>query len=290
MTSLRLIGWALLLGWVSQLQSEPLNIVVSVLPEKYFVDRIGGDTVDVEVLVPPGMSPHTYQPQARQMVFLSRAALYFRFGLPFEEVMMPKIVDHFDGAIIDLRQGLDLLPADAHHHHEEEQEHAEHREEAFDPHFWLNPQYAMEIAKKIAGEMAAQRPEYRDEYDARLGELLADLEALDLQLSDKLAPCRGRGLLVFHPAWAYFAERYGMHQIAVEREGKTPGARHIGELMRHSEEQVLPVLLVQPQFDQRLATAIAGELGIGIAIGDPLAEDYIANLEKLADSITASLH
>ena len=290
MTPLRLIGLVFLLGSISQLEAEALKVAVSVLPEKYFVERIGGDTVEVEVLVPPGMSPHTFQPQARQMVFLSRADLYFRFGLPFEEVVMPKIADHFQGRIIDLRQGMDLLPAEAHHHHEEESEHIETHEEAFDPHFWLNPQHAMIIAKRIAKEMTAQRPEYQAGYQTRLEELLGDLEALDGTLSAMLEPCRGRGLLVFHPAWAYFADRYGMHQIAVEHEGKTPGARHIGDLIRNTEEQVLPVLLVQPQFNQRLATTIADELGIGIAIADPLAEDYIGNLESLAQSIVAPLH
>ena len=284
MTRIGFLVSTLLFGLLHSVSAEPLKVVVSILPQKYFVERIGGDAVEVEVLVPPGMSPHAYQPQAKQMVFLSRADLYFRIGVPFENAMMPKIADHFEGRIVDLREGITLIHADAHHHHEDENG-GDADEEEFDPHFWLNPLYAVKLAGRIAETMAVLRPEDQAEFYSRRDLLIADLLELDEKLSTLLEPFRGKNLLVFHPAWGYFAERYGLHQVAIEHEGKAPSARYIGELIRDKDEQALPLLLVQPQFDHRVAQTIATELDMEIAQADPLAEDYLANLEHLATII-----
>ena len=284
MKRIGLLASIILFGLLHPASAEPLKVVVSILPEKYFVERIGGEAVEVEVLVPPGMSPHSYQPQARQMVFLSRADLYFRIGVPFENAMMPKIADHFAGRMVDLRDGITLLHADAHHHHEDEED-GDSEEEEFDPHFWLNPLYAMKFARSIADAMSELHPENRAEFETRRDALNEDLQMLDQKLSTILEPFRGRELLVFHPAWGYFAARYGLHQVAIQHEGKAPGAKHLGELIRNKDESALPLLLVQPQFDHRVAQAIATELGMKIVEADPLAEDYLANLQQLASVI-----
>jgi zinc transport system substrate-binding protein len=290
MNRLKIIICICMFGWIFSAQSAPLKVVVSVLPQRYFVERIGADTVEVEVLVPPGASPHSYQPLARQMVFLARADVYFRIGMPFENGLLPKIKDHFNGKLVDLREGIPMRRMEAHHHEEDEHEghEGELEEDSRDPHFWLDPKLAIMLSKRIAEEMTLLRPENRELYASCLHELIADLDALDVALTETLAGSHGKYLLVFHPAWGYFAERYGMHQVAVEREGKAPSAKHIGELIRGLDENVIPLLLVQPQFEKRVAQTIAHELGIVVVDADPLALDYIGNLRKLIAVISGT--
>lgn len=250
--------------------------MLSVAPQQYFVERIAADTVEVEVLIPAGSNPHTYQPTAKQMAFLSQADAYFKMGLPFENSILQKVKAHFKGELIDLRTGLELIQLDEHHH--------EH-DDVMDPHTWLDPVIAAAQARQMAEAIIRLVPENRDLYESHLQELLIELDDLDATLHEILKTVHGRDLLVFHPAWAYFAHRYGLHQIAVESHGKAPGARHIVRLIKGMNPDIIPLLLVQPQFNKRVAEIVAEELGIKVIEADPLAGNYAENLLVLAEAL-----
>ncbi len=269
-----------------------VQAVVSIAPHKTFVQRIGGDRVDVTVLVEPGQSPATYEPKPRQMTALSNADVYLRIGVPFERSLMPKIQGFTERVrIVDLREGIRLRRLGAAHEHAGEHAHGheEHASGGEDPHTWLSPKLAMLQAATIYDALARIDPEGEKTYRANLRGFLADLADLHGRLTEALRPVRGKTFLVFHPAWGYFADAYGLEQRAVEFEGKEPSARHLAQIIDRARREDVRVIFVQPQFSQSSARAVAREIGGAVVAIDPLAEDYIANLERVAKQVSSAL-
>lgn len=278
--------------------STPIKIFVSVLPLKYFVERVGGEAVQVSVMVGPGRSPHTYEPTPRQMAELSRTQIYFRVGVPFEQVWMKRIADlnpHL--RFVDLRKGIRLLVSPAHHHEDNEnlqepddhQEHGESAEEEKDPHIWTDPRLVKLMAEQIRETLTALDPARADEYAANYRAFVADLDQLDRFIRDRLAGVRQRKFLVFHPAWGYFAEAYGLQQIAIETEGKEPGPKALARIIALAREEKIHTIFVQLQFSRTAADTVARAIGGRVVAVDPLAEDYLANMRLAADAFVQSL-
>jgi len=261
---------------------EKISVYVSLPPQAYFVERLGGELVEVGVLVGPGQSPHTFQPTPKQMGELGRTRVFFRIGLPFENALLPKIKAlNPKLSILDTRRGIKLRDLEE-HHHEGEEEHEEAGEEAKDPHIWLDPKLAMVQAGTMAEELARLDPAHRDVYQRNLVTLLTDLRELDARTIRSLAPYYGRTFLVFHPAYGYFAEAYGLRQLAVETEGKAAKGRDVAAWVDTARREGLKVVYVEPQFNKTTAETIAAEIGAAIVPLDPLARDYPANLEAIA--------
>jgi len=264
--------------------AKPL-VFVGVEPQAYFVERVAGGRVAVEVMVQPGDSPATYEPSPRQMALLSRAKLFFRIGVPFEEALLPKIRDTMkDLRIVDTRKGVPLrrmkaAPGHGGHDHDG----------GFDPHIWTNPRLVKIQARTIADALAEIDPAGKDEFDENYRKFAADLDALDAKLTAALAPVRGKVFLVFHPAWGYFADAYGLGQEPVELEGKEPGGRQLARIISKAKAEGAKVVFVQPQFSRSNAKAIADAIGGVVVPIDPLARDYIANLESVAEKVREGL-
>jgi zinc transport system substrate-binding protein len=278
--------------------SAPIKTFVSVLPLKYFVERIGGDAVEVSVMVGPGRSPHTYEPTPRQMAELSRTKIYYRVGVPFEQVWIKRIADlnphlHF----VDLRKGIRLLVSPVHHHedHEGLQEPDDHRdhpgsaEEEKDPHIWTDPRQAKIMAEQIRETLTAFDPARTEEYAANYRVLAADLDQLDRFIRDRLAGVGQRKFLVFHPAWGYFAEAYGLQQIAIETEGKEPGPKALARIIALAREEKIRTIFVQQQFSRTAADTVARAIAGRVVAIDPLAEDYLDNMRLAAEAFVQSL-
>ncbi|UCD16278.1 MAG: zinc ABC transporter substrate-binding protein [Candidatus Zixiibacteriota bacterium] len=257
-----------------------LRLVVSILPQQYFVERIGDGLVDVEVLVGPGQSPATYEPTPKQMAALADADAYFRIGVPFETALIRKLEAGIrDLHIVDTRQGIALRGMPGRHGNEHDHEGGE------DPHFWLDPALVMIQAKTVCDELIRIDPVHEKEYQSNLERLTADLETTHAHISKKLAPLAGRKFLVFHPAFGYFAEAYGLRQVAIEVEGKEPGTRQLAEIVEWAKAEGVRVIFVQQQFSTAGARTIARAIGGIVEKIDPLAYDYPANLEYIADKI-----
>jgi zinc transport system substrate-binding protein len=260
--------------------ATPLEITVSILPQREFVEQIGGDLVEVQVLVPPGQSPATYEPTPRQITRLASSALWIRIGVAFERSLIPKVREAApDTPIIDGRRGIELetlagISSDTADHHGR-----------YDPHFWLDPERVGVHAVTVRDALAEILPGRRGELDANLVSYRRDLEAVDRRVASALEPLTGRTLLVFHPAYGYFARRYGLVQMAVERGGKEPTTRQLAQLLEEARAAHIPALFVQPQFSGRSAHAIAEALGVHVIELDPLAPDHLANLDRMARRI-----
>lgn len=256
---------------------EKIRVFVSILPYAYFVERVGGEHMEIEVMVGPGQSPATYEASSRQMVLLSRSDVYFRAGVPFEKRLLKKI----SGAslilnIVNPQEGLKLKPMAV------PESHAEHHGGDTDPHIWLDPIAVKTIAKNIADELKRHRPENAAEFKANSELFSADLERVHNRISEILSPFRGRKFLVFHPILGYFADRYGLEQVTVEIEGKEPTARQLAGLIEKAKRDSIGVIFVQPQFSTKSAEAIADVTGGEVVEVDALERDYLNNLEKIA--------
>lgn len=286
--------------------SEPLGVIVSILPQQYFVAAMAGEAVEVTVMVEPGADPHVYEPSPRQMVALSNADLYLAVGVSFEDVWLPRFQDANPAmTVVHCDAGVDKLPMASHHHDEAgaEQEHhhdeaAGHEDEhghehgALDPHIWLSPSNALIMAENIYNALAAADPGNREVYRVGYQALVMDIQAVDQEIRSLFAdiPADERSFLVFHPAWGYFAHEYGLNQVAVEVEGREPSAREMAELVRQAQEQHVSVIFVQPQMSEQTARTIADEIGADVAVLDPLARDWPANMLAAAQALAQAMH
>jgi zinc transport system substrate-binding protein len=262
--------------------TEKLHVFVTILPQAFFAERIGGEHVTVEVLVGQGQSPHSYAPTPRQMTRLSRAGVFFRIGTPMEERLLMKIRStNPDLLVVDTHKGIERHCS---HDHCEEEDHEE-----MDPHIWLDPKLAMVLARTMAETLESLDPPNKAGYRKNLDTLLADLEELDRTIAKTLAPLRGRTFYVFHPAFGYFARAYRLHQKAVEMGGKSPGPRHVRTIIEGAKKEGVRVIFVQPQFDAKTAETIASRIGGAVVPIDPLSQDYIKNLKHMAQEIEKAL-
>lgn len=267
------------------------TVFVSILPQKYVVQRICKDRVKVEVMVQPGANPHNYEPKASQMARLAETDIYFAIGVPFEDVWLDKLAAvNPKMQVVRTDAGIEKMTMAAHHHHEEgerghEQGHHEHGETTPDPHTWLSPALVKVQVKNKTEALVARYPAEAAFFAANAEEFLGEIDSLDNRLRALLQDSRGRQFMVYHPAWGYFAREYGLVQVPVEIEGKEPKPSQLKELIEHAREKGIRVIFMQPQFSRKSAEIVAAEIGGKVAVADDLAEDWPANLLHVAEQI-----
>ncbi|MCD6389594.1 MAG: zinc ABC transporter substrate-binding protein [Desulfobulbaceae bacterium] len=262
-------------------EKNRISVFVSIAPQAYFVERVGGSHVEVNILLPSDQNPATYAPSPRQMARLSLASLFFRAGMPFENVLLPKIKSNMPNLrVVDT--GRTIRPAST------EEDHHDHGNE-LDPHTWMSPLLVIEHADVIRETLEQLDPDHRDEYKANYENFVRDLNLLHDEIKIALQPLAGKTFFVFHPAYGYFAETYGLRQKAVETGGKEPTARHLAGLIRRAQEEKIRVIFVQPQFSTKSAESIARAINGSVVSLDPLAEDYINNMKQMARAVKKGL-
>lgn len=267
-----------------------LEIFASILPQKFFIEKLAGDLANVEVMVGPGMSPHTYEPLPQQMSRISRARLFFTIGVPFEKTLEKKLQAVCpDLKIVATNHNVKyrmMESSDQTHVHSESCTHG-HGEP--DPHIWLDPHQVLILAGNIAAALKEDMPDHRSQIETRLASFSAELQQLCDELTKILEPVRGQTMLVFHPAFGYFADRFGLKQLAVEIEGKEPGPRQLAELIRKCRNENIHLIFVQKQFPVAAAHTVAEAIDGAVVPIDPLAEDYFSNLRQIATAVTEGL-
>jgi zinc transport system substrate-binding protein len=271
---------ALLLAAVPGLAAAAVRVFVTVQPQAWLAERVGGEAVVVETLVAAGQSPHTFEPRPQQVEQLMKADLFWRTGMPFEDAWLSKIqATNPRMTVLDARDGIALLP-EADHAHEDGHAHG-----GGDPHIWTSPRVAKRMAAGLAQTLARIDPASTGRYAANLAGLAAELDALDREIASALEPLRGRRFLVFHPAWGYFADAYGLEQVAVERGGKEPGPKALAQLADDARRSGIRAVFVQPQFSRRTAETLAAAIGGRVVALDPLSKDYPSSLRAAAHAL-----
>ena len=256
------------LGWVAGCGTgSPADgrrvVFVTIPPLAEFAERIGGDRVRVEVMIPAGADPHTYEPTPRQLTRLSAAQLYAQIGsgVDFEKLWMPRLAAiNPQMRVINCGAGIPLVDGD--------------------PHIWLSPRHARVMARALAAGLSQVDPSHAADYAEGCESYVAQLDELDQFLAQGLSAAGVERFMVYHPSWGYFARDYGLEQISVEHEGKEPTARHLAHVIEVMRAARIGTIFVSPQFDRRSAAAVAAELGARVRMVDPLSRTYLAELRS----------
>lgn len=257
---------------------QKLRVFVTIPPQCYFVERIGGDRVSCSVLVEPGQSPETFEPGPQRLVELSRAEVYFRIGIGFEASWLERVRAVHPGLkIVDTREGVKMLDLghDGHGHE--------------DPHIWLDPRRVRVQAENIERGLEAADPAGAPLYRENLAAFLEDLTAVDAEIRARIQTGRGKKFLVWHPAWGYFADAYGLEQIAVEEEGKEPNAKSLASLLDRTRREGFRMIFVSEETRSRAVEGFAKAAGLALVRLDPLSRNYLDNLRFMADRIAEGL-
>lgn len=268
-----------------------IPIAVSVPPQAYFVERIGGERVAVEVMIPPGASHEEHPLTPRKILALGRARLYVAVGhpaFPFEtRYIDPYLAEHPQIRKIDMSRGMPLIehggpPAD---HGGED-----HAHEGGDPHVWVAPETVAVAARNIARGLSEIDPAHAGEYRENLRRFLAEIDSLDREIRSRLARRDGpRGFIVYHPSWGYFARQYGLEQIAIEAEGKEPSAARMIELIERARRGRVKVVFVEGGFPRKSAQVIADAVGGRVVAADPQERDWAGNLRRVSAALEEAL-
>lgn len=250
-----------------------LSVFAGVEPIRYLAQAIGGDRVTAHVLVPPGQSPHTFEPTPRQLAALEDARLYFAAGMPFEAAW----VERLRGSVTGLEVVHLVAPEGAKGH-----SHA-------DPHPWTDPLLVVELAARIRDALSAADPGGSAIYASGFWGLRRSLLEAHAEMARLLGPFKNRAFVVYHPAWGAFAERYGLRQLPVEASGKSPGARALAGLITEARSAGACAVFVQPQFSRRAPGRVAEALGVPLVPLDPLAANLPEHLPEVARTLARYL-
>lgn len=262
-------------------ESEKVRVVVTIPPQAEFAEKVGKDRVEVTVMVPPGASPHTYEPTPSQLTKVSNAHLYavVGSGIEFELAWMDKIIGMNENmVIVDCSQGIELIRE----HEDKEHEHYGH--EGYDPHIWLSPRNAVIMVEHIYQGLIQIDAENKEYYTQNKNEYVKELNDLDEEIVKALSGKENRKIMVYHPSWAYFCRDYRLQQIPIEKEGKEPTPQGIAHLIQQAKENNITVIFASPQFNTESAEVIAREINGTIVLIDPLEKTYTENIRKVAEA------
>jgi zinc transport system substrate-binding protein len=296
-----LLGLACFGTMKSAYADKRLQVTVSIVPQQYFVEQIGGNQVQVTVMVPPGAEPADYEPKPQQMVALASSKIYFAVGVPFESVWLKRfmaanpriLIVHTEAGIAKLPMARELPietnpktgafvlspPREPSH------------EGVKDPHVWVSPPLVMIQARNILAALVQVDPAHKDLYEANYVRFIAQLAELDMKIGNMFWEAKSverKPFIVFHPAWGYFAEAYGLQQIPVQLGGNEPTAQELQRLIVFARAKGIKVVFIQPEFSTRSARSIVENIGGRTVVADPLANDWAKNLLAVAQEMTSA--
>lgn len=247
-------------------------VAVSIVPEKTFAEAVCGDRAEVISLIPPGNSPENYEPTPEEMEKFSKAKVYFTIGVPTEKAnILPGISKDSDMKIVKLQDVVSKKYKD--------------REIApgeKDPHIWLSPKRAQVMVATIADEMCKIDPDNEAEYRENAEAYIDKLKKLDTEIQDELKNVKNKKFIVFHPAFGYLADDYGLEMYALQKEGKEATPDRLKEMIDLAKKENIKAVFYQAEISSKQAEAFAEEIGAETVQLAPLAPDYIENIAKMA--------
>lgn len=275
----------LLTSCAGQESDRNANIItVSIAPYKYFVEAIAGDDFRINVMVPAGSNPHSYEPFPDQISKLRKSVAYISNGyLGFEVTWLDRFYET-NRAMKKLSLAEGIEPLESEHHHD-----GDHVEGA-DPHYWVSPKCAMIMAETVRDFLCAMKPEHKEKYDINYQKLAVKISDLDRKTQDFFRDFKGKQFMIYHPNLGYLARDYGLEEVPVEFEGKEPPPSRMRMLIDLSREKTMKTIFVQKEYDTKNARAIADETGAKIVIIDPLSEDWLKATSDIIDAVYLSFN
>ncbi|OYT28402.1 zinc ABC transporter substrate-binding protein [Thermoplasmatales archaeon ex4572_165] len=275
----------------SNISSDKINVLVTIIPQKEMVDAIGGQLVSITTLVPEGQSPHSYEPTPSQMIKVSKSKAYFIVGsgVEFEIVHMNTILEQNDDLVVfDCSKDIDVVSLDEHYrqdHYDESGVQHDPDHAGIDSHIWTSPLNYKKMAEVVYNGLIEIDPENQEEYHFNYEGYVSELDALHNNISNMLQPYAGKSFMAYHPAWGYFSDTYNLKQISIEDNGKQPGPAGVAAVIEQAKNELIKVIFVAPQFDVASAETIAEEIGGRVVFADPLMSNYQEAMYSLASEM-----
>jgi len=272
----------------SKVIEQKHTVSVSILPQKYLVDRLTDSSFRINVMVPPGTSPEMYEPSPVQMKEVGNSVVYFAVGpLEFESTILPRIKElNPNIKFVNLSDGINLLEG---HRHREIMGEEDHHHINYDPHIWTSTAEFKKMAENTCKVLCEVFPEKKELFQGNLSKLNQDIDNLDLRIKKMIENAKTKDFLIYHPALTYFSKEYGLNQIAIEEDGKNPSAQKLTVLLSLAKKEGINTVFIQSQFDSHNAEMVAMELGGEIVKIDPLGYDWLKNMNDMVDKLAVAL-
>ena len=264
-------------------QTSQIPISVSIDPQKYFVEKIGGDNVAVNVMIAPGVDPHTYEPKPEQLKQLSKTQAYFTVGVSLEDAWKDRLQSvNPKMLVVDTSKGVEKLPLEEHEH--------EHEHGSLDPHIWLSPKRVKLQAETIYQTLVQIDPQNQAKYQANLEGFIQEIKSLDQDIQQNFKNIKSRKFIVFHPEWGYFAKDYGLEMISIEVEGNEPSASELADLIKSAKTEKIKVIFAQPEFSTKSSETIAKEIDGQVMTISAFSPDWSNNLRQVSKKMSEVLN
>ena len=266
----------LIVGCTTKSESDKKTIFVTITPMQSIIEEITAGDFDIEVIVPKGASPETFEPTPKQVTSFSDAELIFSTGLiDFEQSLVERISG--DAEVVNLSNGIELIAGSCSHGNHQ-------HKHGVDPHIWTSPRALRTMVTNAHKAIMAHYPD-SVKYTEATGRLLERIDALDTYCATRIKAEGVEAMMIYHPAYTYYARDYGIEQIAIEHDGKEPSLRQTTALIEKAKEHGVKAILRQPQYSEDKVRAIANDAGAEIITTDPLAEDILGEIERVTEII-----
>jgi zinc transport system substrate-binding protein len=264
-----------------RIETDRISVSVSIPPQAYFVERVAGDLVETNILVGAGDDPHSYEPTPRQMQSISSSQVYFSIGVEFEDAWLPRFTSAYkELLIVDTAIDIERMPMEDKH---------DEKNEGVDPHIWLSPKLVKLQVQIIADTLVALDPANKPTYQAGLDSFISDIDQLELAINEQFTPLSFRKFITIHPSLGYFAKDYNLEMIPVEVEGKEPGAEELSKIIDLARANKISVIFTQQAFSSKNAEVLADEIGARVVVLNPLAYEWMSNMQIIANEVEASM-
>ena len=266
----------LIVGCTTKSDSDKKTIFVTITPMQSIIEEITAGDFDIEVIVPKGASPETFEPTPKQVTLFSDAELIFSTGLiDFEQSLVERISG--DAEVVNLSNGIELIAGSCSHGNHQ-------HKHGVDPHIWTSPRALRTMVTNAHKAIMAHYPD-SVKYTEATGRLLERIDALDTYCATRIKAEGVEAMMIYHPAYTYYARDYDIEQIAIEHDGKEPSLRQTTALIEKAKEHGVKAILRQPQYSEDKVRAIANDAGAEIITTDPLAEDILGEIERVTEII-----
>lgn len=250
-----------------------LRVLTSFYPMYDFACKIGGDCIDVTNMVPSGTEPHDWEPSTNDLKNLEKADVFIYNGADMEPWADDLLVNRSDTLhVVEASENVELRTTDGEHEHAHEHEGADHHHGDFDPHVWLDPENAKIEMEAIRDALCAADPENSTVFQSNYEKYAAELDALDAEFREKLAPLPSRTIVVAHEAFGYLCDAYGLTQVGIEglSPDSEPDPGRMAEVIDFVREHSISTIFFEELVSPKVAEAIASETGAQAKMLSPL--------------------
>jgi zinc transport system substrate-binding protein len=240
-----------------------LNVSVTILPQKGIIKAIGGDKVNINVMIPPGNSPATYAPTFSQLKKVKNSQIYFSVGVPFDKTYLSKIKEINPSIkIISFAKYI--------------------KKDSDNPHIWLSPALLMLEAKTVLDALIKYEPQYKNYFLKNYALLINKLAKLEVKGQKNI---KQKAFITFHPSFYYFAKDFHIKEIALQKQGKTPSFSYLAKIIKIAEKENVKTVIISPEFPEKYAKLVAQKIEAKVYIISPLNQNPLKTIKKLIEAL-----